>query len=241
MATDNITDQAFWLDYWKDFVAVPIAYKPWYADLLADFPGAGSTFLEVGGFPGNVSAYVAKARGYDVTVLDFMVLDGPIRSVESANELPKGSIKTIKIDFFSFRPDHGFDVVLSAGFIEHFKDTKEVIAKHIECLKPGGSLFIGLPNLRGITGWWMKHVDRKTYDAHNISCMNISFLHDVCDELGLKSVNVFYHGRPVVWLDHPEQVSLLFRAIISLTNKVIRRLPWKGRWWSPQIVIIAKR
>src|ERR1019366_10507207 len=89
MASDRLTDREFWLSYWKDFVATPLHGKPSYADLLADFPGPGSTFLEVGGFPGDTSAYVTKAHGYEATILDFIILDAPIRSVERVNGLPE--------------------------------------------------------------------------------------------------------------------------------------------------------
>jgi SAM-dependent methyltransferase len=241
LANDNLTDRAFWLNYWKGFVAEPVGQKNWLSDLLTDFPGPGSTLLEIGGFPGSNAAYFTKFQGYDVTILDFLALDAPIRSVERVNGLAEGAIKSIEADLFSFRPTQQFDVVLSRGFIEHFADTRAVLERHVDCLKDGGRLCVSLPNLRSLSGWFLKHFDRKTYDAHNILSMNIPFLREICERLGLTSVAVFYYGTPWVWIDHPEQIHLVVRILVALTNRVITRLPWKRRWLSPHIVILARK
>ncbi len=251
MVNDGLTDRAYWIKYWKNYVDEPIASEPplpvalleTVASIWLDtgFPGPGSTFLEIGGFPGRFCAYFKKACGYDVTILDFVVVDEVLRSVERVNGIPQGSIKSIEADFLTFRPKQKFDVVYSAGFIEHFTDTRAVIEKHVACLNDGGGLFISLPNLRGLSGWVIKHFDRKTYDAHNISSMHIPFLREICEGLNLISVTVFYFGRPCVYLDHPETVHPVIRKLIGLTSMIVSRLPWKTRWLSPHIGIVGRR
>jgi SAM-dependent methyltransferase len=251
MVTDGLTDRAYWIEYWKNYLDEPTASEPilpieiletvtsmWSS---AGFPGPGSTFLEIGGFPGRLCAYFKKACGYNVTILDFVVVDDVLRRVERVNEIPQGSIKSIEAEFSTFRPEQKFDVVYSAGFIEHFADTKAVIEKHVACLNDGGGLFISLPNLRGLSGWVIKQFDRKTYDSHNISSMSIPFLREICVGLNLTSVSVFYFGRPIVYLDHPETVHLVIRKMIGLTSRIVSRLPWKTRWLSPHIGIVGRR
>ena len=50
-----------------------------------------------------------------------------------------------------FPPDAGtYDIVISGGLIEHFRDFDAVIRKHIGLLKPGGLLLINTPNLQSI-------------------------------------------------------------------------------------------
>jgi 2-polyprenyl-3-methyl-5-hydroxy-6-metoxy-1,4-benzoquinol methylase len=42
--------------------------------------------------------------------------------------------------------------VISFGFIEHFDNPENVIQKHLDLLKPGGILIVGVPNFTGIHG-----------------------------------------------------------------------------------------
>lgn len=237
MATDSLTDRNFWMEYWKGFVATPVKENNFPATLLNGLPGPGSRYLEIGGFPGTSAAFFKKFHDYEVTLLDFVAVPAPIRSVERANDLPAGSIQSIEADFLTYEPNQSFDVVHSAGFIEHFADTQALIRKHIDCLKPGGTLFITLPNLRGISGWALWLFDRKTYDAHNIDCMSIPLLSRICRESGLKSAQVFYHGSPWIWMDRPELLSRPAKLLIKIVNTVIQRLPFKSRLISPVIVV----
>jgi len=52
-------------------------------------------------------------------------------------------------DEFHKRYKGYFDIVISAGFIEHFTDVEDIIEKHINLLTEGGYLIVSIPNLRG--------------------------------------------------------------------------------------------
>jgi len=64
-----------------------------------------------------------------------------------------------------------FDVVLSLGFIEHFRNVEDVVAKHLNLLRPGGLLIVGVPNLRGVNLplCWLFH--REVVAMHNLDIM----------------------------------------------------------------------
>lgn len=59
-----------------------------------------------------------------------------------------------------------FDVVVSFGLIEHFSDTREVVTALARLIKPGGLIFTNIPNMRGMTGFVQRMMDRRVYEIH---------------------------------------------------------------------------
>lgn len=115
----------------------------------------GGKVIEVGSAPGTFIADFAEAFGatpYGVEYSDTGARANrahfAARGVDPEN--------LIHADFFSasFRDAYHerFDVVISRGFIEHFTNVDAVIDGHMRLLKPGGTLIVGIPNLRGANG-----------------------------------------------------------------------------------------
>ena len=63
-------------------------------------------------------------------------------------------------------PQRSFDILWSAGFIEHFNDIRRVIGRLAEYLKPGGVMITLVPNLNGFVGWLHRVVDQEVFYAH---------------------------------------------------------------------------
>ena len=144
---NKMTDRKLWEAYWKNYKFTAIPQKPVYKNYI--LPKECHSFIEIGGFPGLNAGYFYKHVCTDVTLLDFYVDRQVIHRVERDNGIPTDSIKAIEADFFQFQADRTYDMVFSLGFIEHFQDTKDVIARHAALASPGGQLLIILPNLRG--------------------------------------------------------------------------------------------
>ena len=49
-----------------------------------------------------------------------------------------------------------YDVVYSLGLIEHFVDRVSIVERHVRLARPGGLLILGVPNFRGLTGWFLR-------------------------------------------------------------------------------------
>jgi len=134
-------------------------------------------------------------------------------------------------------------MVLSFGLIEHFNDTKAIIATHMQFLKPGGVLFITLPNFKSINGWVQRNFDKENYDKHNINSMDLNLLKDCCRQLGLKEIEAYYHGRFTVWLENKSEQSGVAKAItkaIWVMGKVFTKIvPVESKALSPYIVVKA--
>ena len=59
-----------------------------------------------------------------------------------------------------------FDVVVSLGVVEHFRDTTEPVRAFARYLKPRGLMISTCPNMNGILGLSQKLLNRSVYDCH---------------------------------------------------------------------------
>ena len=241
MTINKITTIDFWAEYWSNFKPKRMKKKQFFSDLLSDFPGQHSTFIEIGGFPGNFSAYFKKYKNYDVTLLDYYIISKIVKDVERINSIKSNSIKLIEKDFFEYKTEKKYDVVFSAGFIEHFDNIKLVLEKHYDLLDNDGILFISMPNFKGLNGLVQYIFDKGNYDAHNIAAMNINNLRNICKSLNMAQFDVFYHGTPCIWLEKTANVNKCIRGVVMIVSIILFFIRIKNRIISPYIVIKAKK
>jgi len=245
--SNELTDKAFWANYWeskKDLAfAVPADYT--FHKLLKKIVEENKTgsAIELGGFPGYYAIFLKKYFGLKTTLFDFYVHQPVLKEVLNANDLNEKDIEVIEGDLFKYEPKEQCDLVLSCGLIEHFNDTKDIISRHLQFLKPGGTLFITLPNFTGVNGWVQRSYDMSNYEKHNISSMNPELLAGYCKELGLKNVEAYYYGKFSIWLENRAEQSSLAKAFLKvlwLTGKVATKIvPVESKSLSPYIVVKA--
>ncbi|HEY5327569.1 MAG TPA: methyltransferase domain-containing protein [Mucilaginibacter sp.] len=240
----NLTDRSFWQSFWESKKDIIFYIKPDYVfgDKLAKLIAEKhiKTAIELGGFPGYYAAYLKKYQHLDTTLFDYFIHQGLINQLLEKNGLKPGDISIIEADLFTYHPEKLYDLVLSFGFIEHFNDTKAIIATHLQFLKPGGVLFITLPNFKGVNGWIQRTFDRDNYDKHNISSMDPKLLAEYCRELGLTEVESYYHGKFTVWLENKSQQGGLVKAFVKtvwLFVKSAKIFPFGNKALSPYIVV----
>jgi trans-aconitate methyltransferase len=153
-----LTDRDFWVKYWesKTDLSVVIPENYLFHRQLADIVNKENVknAIELGGFPGYYAVFLKKYLKLDVTLLDYFVHQPITEQLLKANGLAANDIKIIETDLFKYQPQQQYDFVLSCGLIEHFLDTEDIIKRHIAFLKPGGTLFITLPNFRSVNGWF---------------------------------------------------------------------------------------
>jgi SAM-dependent methyltransferase len=244
-----LTDRNFWIRYWesKTDLSVKIPENYLFYRELASIVKRDSvkTAIELGGFPGYYAVFLKKYLKLDVTLLDYFVHPPITRQLLQVNGLAEGAIGIIETDLFTFEPRQQYDLVLSCGLIEHFNDTADIIKRHINFVKPGGTLFITLPNFKAVNGWFQQKFDKENYDKHNINCMDPALLAAICEKAGLTDVKAGYFGHFSVWLENERQRSLgirLFKKITWLTGKVLTKIfPFESKQLSPYIVLEAKK
>ena len=246
---NQLTDRQFWTNYWesKPDLAIQIDKKYLFHQQLEKIVKTNNvqTAIELGGFPGYYSIFLHKYFEVRTTLFDYFIHPDILKKVLNKNGLKENDIKVIENDVFQYQPEQKYDLVLSCGLIEHFKDTKDIVERHLEFLKPEGTLFITLPNFRSVNGWVQKTFDRDNYQKHYIECMDTEYLASILEELGLKSIKSSYFGRYSVWLENRDQKSGMTKAFIKaiwFIGKVVTTLlPFESKFLSPYIILEARK
>jgi SAM-dependent methyltransferase len=246
---NQLTDRKFWTNYWesKPDLAISITKNYLFYQQLEQIIKVNNvqTAIELGGFPGYYSIFLRKYLGVKTTLFDYFIHPDILKKVLTKNGLGEDDITLIEADLFQYQPLEKYDLVLSCGLIEHFKDTKDIIQRHLQFLKPNGTLFITLPNFRGVNGWVQKTFDRDNYLKHNIDCMDPEFLKNTLEQLGLEAVKASYWGKYSIWLENKDQKSMLTKAFIKsiwFIGKVATTIiPFESKVLSPYIILEAKK
>ena len=244
-----LTDRQFWVNYWESktglSVSIPENYL-FHKELAGIIAGQKvKTAIELGGFPGYYAVFLKKYFKLDVTLLDYFVHPPVTSSLLQANQLNEKDIHIIETDLFNYTPEQQYDLVLSCGLIEHFNDTADIINRHINFVKPGGTLFITLPNFKALNGWFQKKFDKENYDKHNIDCMDPKLLENICRQAGLQVVQSKYFGHFSLWLENQQQKPAgvrLLKKSMWLAGKIFTKVfPFNSKQLSPYIILEARK
>lgn len=246
---NQLTDRAFWVNYWenKTDLAVSIPADYLFHQQLGDIVKQQQvkTAIELGGFPGYYAVFLRKYLKLDVTLLDYFVHPPITRNLLQTNGLQENDIHIIETDLFNYTPEKTYDLVLSCGLIEHFNDTADIINRHINFVKPGGTLFLTLPNFNALNGWFQKTFDKANYDKHNIDCMDPALLADICKKAGLEVVQSRYFGNFSLWLENEKEKPAavrVFKKAVWFAGKVFTKvIPFNSRALSPYILVEARK
>ncbi|MFZ3069227.1 MAG: class I SAM-dependent methyltransferase [Microgenomates group bacterium] len=202
-------------------------------------------FFEIGCAPGSWMHYFHTVFGYQVYGLDYTN-----NAIEiSKRNLDYLNIKStlIKSNILKYKNDIQYDVVFSAGFIEHFrgKMLDDIIKIHVNLTKPRGLIIIIVPNLNGINKYIQTILDRRVLNIHNDEVMNLKYFENISKEYKLKIIFNDYVGginfglfSGNIWL---LRIGYLFQIIIDWLSRLLNISFRDCKWWSPYIVTILKK
>lgn len=206
----ELTEVIFWDEYWANcklpsVVDEAFSFERCLRDeLRRSLFGCRGEALEVGCVPGKWLAFMARELGLKPSGIDFSKsgIECTLRNLEMLG-IEHGGI--VCGDFLKLPPDPRFDVVLSLGFIEHFTDVDAVIRRHLDWLKPGGTLVLGVPNFRGVYGPIQAILDRTVLDKHNLEVMSTSFFAKLGSRFDLTLRSAAYIGsfEPLLPMGRP--------------------------------------
>lgn len=127
----------------------------------------GRRLLEIGCARSAFLPYLARAFGFRVEGLDY----SEVGAVQARRILARDGVDGTVTCADMFTPPASmlgaFDVVVSFGVMEHFRDTAEALRAAACFLAPGGLLVTFVPNLAGVMGWVQKRMNPRVYDIHN--------------------------------------------------------------------------
>jgi 2-polyprenyl-3-methyl-5-hydroxy-6-metoxy-1,4-benzoquinol methylase len=214
-----------------------------YQALLSPHVRPGMAFLEVGFAPGKMLAWVAQRLGAVVTGVDYSprgveVAKGLFKALEITADLRCESI------FETTLKPSSFDVVYSAGVIEHFEDPRPIVAKHMELLRPGGIALIHVPNYGGLYGSLQGRLDPDNLALHNLRIMSLHALRALAPQQPDLTINAYTWGRMSPWILSLPRLGI-GRAGTALSwslNGLAQLQPFKIDALAPMLVLeIRKR
>lgn len=153
--------------------------------------------LEVGSAPGTFMIRLHKTFGFIPYGVEYtktgVELNRRLFASEQIN--PENVIEAdfLSEDFHS-KYRESFDVVLSNGFIEHFDNPNDIVAKHLSLLKKDGLLLISIPNIRGLNYLCTWFFNKPVIPIHNIEIMDLNKFNNLFDRDSVCPIFDNYYG-----------------------------------------------
>jgi SAM-dependent methyltransferase len=212
----------------------------------------GAKVMEIGSAPGEFLVRLNERFGLVPYGIEYSPRGAELnRRLFATHGLDPDNV--IQADFFApevhERYRGSFDVVLSRGFIEHFRDVEDVVGKHLNLVRQGGLLVVIIPNLRGVNLAlsWLFH--REVVAMHNLDIMARDrfaalFPGDqveplFCDYFGTFSFYLF-NTRPGSLMRLPlaacTRAQLLLNALFRL---VLKDRGGDSPWFSPNLLFVG--
>lgn len=247
--SNALTEPKFWNSYWAGLSLPSTIDKSFSFDrcLASKLNEIGASFstdqpsdgkrksvIEIGAAPGKWLTIFA-ALGMEVSGIEYSQ-EGIRYLRDNMSMLGVVPRELIEADFFLIEPRCEFNIVMSFGFVEHFKDVETVILRQSEWLLPGGILIIGVPNFRGLHGIIQRVLDRAVLDYHNTAIMRRGYFESLSGKhnLRLKSLDFIGSFEPALPMTtSPKKVgALLIRSFLKVLS-FFRKIRFFDRFNSP--------
>ena len=202
----------------------------------------GAKLLEIGCAGGKYLIYFNQNFDCDVFGIDYSPVG--CKLAEKNLELTKTNGTVICDDIFKCKEleKESFDVVFSQGFIEHFDQTENVIVKHVDFLKPGGTLIVGLPNMLGVHGYMFRIFNRDLYYTHKL--LTAEMVKECFSNFGIQIKESAYVGSFILESGgKPSYIQPFFYLVNKILYLILRTLNtfFESQYVSPYIVVIGTK
>lgn len=172
----ELTTTAYWDEEWRRlapsrayadlrWVVRNYLYRSFDALLTRVLPAdPARTFIEMGAGPARWMIYFHQRFGYRVSGCDY----SPVSCKLARRNLAAAGIAgdVIEADFMTLPGQ--YDVVFSAGVVEHFDRPDEVLVAFARLVAPGGYLITDVPNLGGVNGLYHRLLKPATFETHRL-------------------------------------------------------------------------
>ncbi len=204
-------------------------------------PSTETTFVELGCAPGQWLIYFHERFDYQVYGYDSseIGIDLCRRNLET-----RGTPAVVEQrDIFSLSEKERFDIVFSAGLIEHFTDPAAILALHAGLLKKGGLLLLLIPNLRYLYYFLQALINPAVLAHHNLALMRPATFRGLVEaEPSCTSLFCHYIGIFNLGLLNTKRPSHLLTWADRLINSIFRILPpIETRFTSPYLLGVARK
>jgi len=239
------------INYWESgyekyhFSPMPLDYptvKLIYKYLNTPIGEHPKTIFEIGVYPGRFIYHFGKL-GYELNGIDQTQYLPALVEWLKFNNFKTGSFD--QADALTLNKEKQYDVVFSAGFIEHFECFEEIIDLHAKLVKPGGHVYITAPNFGGSVQLKLHSLlDRENLKRHFIPSMDVKKWENILIKNNFEIIEAGYIGGIDFWVDQQKRSAgqKLLLSLIKKAIELLRRinLP-NNRAYSPECIIIAKK
>ena len=201
MNTTSVVDQSYWDSSYSEleFAITPKTdeLRIWLENNVE--PGKGKSCLEIGCFPGRYLAVLGE-MGYELHGVDLTQRIGEIKNWLDSHGYKTGEFE--HADFLKYSNNKQYDLVCSFGFIEHFTNWEEVLIRHTDLVKVGGTIVIETPNFRGtLQNILHRILDSTNYKRHHIPAMQPEKWKSILEQKGFEIQRCEYFGKFEFWSD----------------------------------------
>lgn len=166
-----LTSQAYWDDRWAA-IRLPYVIDPrvhWWGSFVALFERVlwpePATVLEVGSGACEwlihfEDRYQARTFGLDYSAVGCRVGAENLRLAGQTPRIVRGDIGALPLQ------ERAFDLVFSAGVIEHFETYADLVGDLARLVRPGGQLLTTVPNFAGWVGVARRWQEPESRDIH---------------------------------------------------------------------------
>lgn len=246
---NEITNKPYWELYYKNkTVDIDVikntgkVYDHYWSTCINE---KTASVIEIGAFPGRYLAYLADKYKLHPTGLDFQ---SDLSLIEQTFEaLGIKDYGLINEDFLKWEAKTKYDLVLSIGFVEHFENYEEVIAKHFQILNENGEVFFQIPNKRYLRKWYGMIADRENLKAHNLRVMSLKVFEQAAIKNGMEIKTLEYFG-PFQYALHGMGNNAFRKFMFNASrflfktlklNRLVEKYP--SKFWSASIICILKK
>lgn len=170
-----LADESYWTSVWSSTATstndatpkiVSGATTRWRTELFRKFLSPGRRFIEIGAAGSAWPGYVATETGAEAWGIDFA--ENGLELTARAAAARCATVRLVRGDVFDETklPSAAFDVVYSAGFVEHFPNAQLLMRRFANLLAPDGVVVTAVPNLCGLNGTLQRLVDEETFAKH---------------------------------------------------------------------------
>ena len=254
----KLTDKDFWNNFW-DNIGLPnrisndLKLDRAISETIKNYipkVNFNKKVLEIGCAVGKWLVFFYEELNYTIHGIEYLE-SGVKKTIENFEkcQISSKSYKVFHEDFSISRIDEKYDIVMSLGFIEHFKNPISLLDKHLFILREDGFLIIGVPNFTGINKYLQKNVDKylepqeKILSTHNLTTMKKEFFIEYAKNRELDLVFMSYIGgfEPTLFNFNPIKKKI-WRIIMVVLTTIISKLfrESKNSKFSGYLFIIMK-
>ncbi len=247
-AKTTLTTTAYWdADRGERFDPWVVNSSPYSEVLERVLPRRSDwTCAEIGAYPGGILCDLAKRFGYKPVAIEYSAHTDRIQRMFEHNGL-SGIVENR--DFLGIQESAVYDVVCSFGFVEHFADPREVVARHLRLTKPGGYVVLSVPRIDGFQGalyeaTYLPDEWDRIRASHNPRAMNLDTLKRFASIAGDEIVFADYlFGASIYFPWNADFVRPEMRWLVRYLNDLdgtLRSAP-SSAFHSPHALVIVRR